>query len=191
MDDARIFALLEDRNPEAAAALHETYAPWCRGIALRILGDQKEAESCVSDTWLRAWASMPPHRPTVLRFFLAKITRNLSLNRYAANRAEKRGGGTIPEVLDELAESVPDPKGSAEAKVIEAEASQALKDAINRFLAETPERERNIFLRRYFYGESVKDVAERYQMTDNNLMVMMSRTRKKLRNFLEKEGITL
>ncbi len=191
MTDEQIIDLYWQRDE---AAIHETdarYHGFCYAIAWRLLRLVEDAEECVNDTWLRAWASMPPHRPTVLRFFLAKITRNLSLNRYAANRAEKRGGGTIPEVLDELAESVPDPKGSAEAKVIEAEASQALKDAINRFLAETPERERNIFLRRYFYGESVKDVAERYQMTDNNLMVMMSRTRKKLRNFLEKEGITL
>lgn len=106
MEDSRIVELYWKRDADAIPATSEKYGGYCASIAQNILGNEEDAEECVNDTWLGAWNSMPPHRPSVLQAFLGKITRNLSFNRHRRDRAEKRGGGELPLVLDELGECV-------------------------------------------------------------------------------------
>ena len=126
---------------------------------------------------------MPPQRPNMLRMFLAKITRNLSFNRFNARIAEKRGGGEIHLVLDELAECIANESDTENEYM-----AKELEQCIRLFVRELPEREGNVFVRRYFFTEPVSMIAKRYRITDNNVMVMLSRTRKKLKAHLEKEG---
>ena len=99
MDDLQIIQLYWDRDPEAIAQTHQKYGPYCFTLAHRILASREDAEECVNDTWLHAWNGMPPHRPNVLRLFLAKITRRVALNRWKASQAQKRGQGELPLVL--------------------------------------------------------------------------------------------
>ena len=106
MEDCAIIALYWARDEAAIARSQEKYGGYCRAVAGRLLASPQDAEECVSDTWLAAWGSMPPHRPQALRMFFAKLTRRLAFNRYKANTAEKRGGGQLPLVLEELAECV-------------------------------------------------------------------------------------
>ena len=106
MDDAQIVQLYWDRDEQAIPATSEKYGNYCTSIAMNILGNQEDAEECVNDTYLNAWNAMPPHRPSILPTFLGKITRNLSFNRYKHHTADKRGGGEMPAVLEELSDLV-------------------------------------------------------------------------------------
>ena len=106
MDDANIVQLYWDRNEQAIPATADKYESYCTSIAKNILGNHEDTEECVNDTYLNAWNSMPPHRPSILSTFLGKIVRNLSFNRYKHNTADKRGGGELPVVLEELSDLV-------------------------------------------------------------------------------------
>ena len=183
MDDEDILTLYRQRQN---AALEETamkYGRLCFSVADHILQNPEDSEECVNDTWLHAWNAIPPQRPMRLKYFLARITRNLALDRWHAMTAEKRGGCGIEPVLEELAECA-DPAGSVENELI----AKELGDAVQRFVRALPEREGNLFLRRYFYTESIREIAARYRLTENHVMVLLSRTRKKLKAYLIKEG---
>ena len=185
MEDPKIIDLYFDRNEAAIAETDRKYGTYCRSIAWNILQSREDSEECVSDTWLRAWNAMPPQRPGVLRQFLAKITRNLSLDRFRADHAQKRGSGEVPLALEELKECVGtgDPATEAERAL--------LAQLIDRFLQTLSPRDRNIFLRRYFYMESHKDIAARYGMKEANVRLCLSRTRQKLRIYLREEDFPL
>ena len=183
MEDAQIVKLYWERNPEAIARSREKYEIYCFSLADRIVNSREDAEECVNDTWLHAWNGMPPHRPSALRIFLAKITRRVALNRWKAASAQKRGGGQLPLVLDELSECVSgqeDVEGAVEAR--------ELRRLLDQFIRELPAREGNILLRRYFFTEPVGEIARRWGLTENHVSVLLSRTRKKLKALLEKEG---
>ena len=184
MEDKQIINLYFSRDEQAISETSKKYGSYCHTIAYRILQSLPDAEECVSDTWLRAWNAMPPQKPNVLRQFLAKITRNLSLDRWRANQAQKRGGGATEVALEELGECVTD--GGDPATQLELE---ELKAAIAQFLQELPERDRNIFLRRYFYLEDTAAIARRYVLRQANVRLILSRTRQKLKDFLQKEGL--
>ena len=114
MEDSKIVELYWQKNADAIKETDSKYGAYCFAIADNILRNKEDSEECVNDTWLNAWNAMPPQKPTKLQMFLAKITRNLSFNRFNARSAEKRGGGEIVLVLDELAECIPDgPDGEA------------------------------------------------------------------------------
>jgi len=147
------------------------------------LENNEESEECVNDTWLSAWNAIPPARPNVLRAFFAKITRNAAINKYNALNAEKRGGGELTLVLDELSEVVSG-GGGPEDEIIVSE----LGHAISRFLKTLPERDANIVIRRYFNTEATKDIAELYGMTPGNVSVSLNRSRAKLKDYLREEG---
>ena len=183
MEDHQIVELYFKRDDEAIRETDSKYGAYCFSVAENILHNTEDSEECVNDTWLKAWNAMPPQRPTMLRMFLAKITRNLSFNRFQARNAEKRGGGELPLVLEELAECIAY-ESDTENEVI----AKELEQCIRLFVRELPEREGNVFVRRYFFTEPVSVIAKRYSMTDNNVMVMLSRTRKKLKAHLKKEG---
>ena len=184
MEDRAIIDLYWARQEQALEETEQKYGRYCRTIAFNILRDRQDSEECVNDTWLRAWNAMPPQKPNVLRQFLAKITRNLSLDRWRTAQALKRGGGATEVALEELGECV---CGSTDpATQLELE---ELKTAIARFLQELPERDRNIFLRRYFYLEDTAAIARRYVLRQANVRLILSRTRQKLKDYLQKEGL--
>ena len=183
MEDDQIVALYWQKNADAIAETNGKYGAYCFAIADNILRSKEDAEECVNDTWLHAWNAMPPQRPRRLKLFLAKITRNLSFNRFHAGTAQKRGGGEMELVLDELAECI-----AAESDVESAYEAKELGQSVNRFIRTLPERHGNVFVRRYFFTESAAVIAKRYGLTENNVMVILSRTRKKLKAHLIKEG---
>lgn len=183
MEDSRIVALYWQRNADAIKETDCKYGAYCFAIADNILHNKEDSEECVNDTWLSAWNAMPPHKPAKLRMFLAKITRNLSFNRFQVRSAKKRGGGEITLVLDELAECI-----AGESDVEREYESKELGQSIRKFVRELPDRDGNVFARRYFFTESVAQIARRYSLTENNVMVILSRTRKKLKTHLIKEG---
>lgn len=183
MEDSQIIELYWKKDPNAITETKEKYGAYCFSVADHILHDREDSEECVNDTWFHAWNAMPPQRPVRLRMFLAKITRNLSFNRFKARSAEKRGGGEIILVLDELAECL-----ESETDVESAYEVRELGQCIQRFVKALPERDGNIAMRRYFFAEPVAVIAKRYGLTENNVMVILSRTRKKLKDHLIKEG---
>ncbi len=172
------------REERALSETDAKYGGYCRSIAHNILKNREDSEECVSDTWLHAWNAMPPQRPSILSSFLGRITRNLSFDRCRRQNAEKRGGGSLPLALDELSECVPAP-----GRVEQALEARELAEAIDRFLRTLPERECSIFLRRYWYVDSVQDIAARYALQENTAKSILFRTREKLRRYLAGEGI--
>lgn len=183
MEDSEIVALYWQKSEEAIQETQRKYAGYCFSIANHILCDHQDAEECVNDTWLNAWNAIPPQRPRVLPIFLAKITRSLSFNRYHARAAQKRGGGEVALVLDELSECL-----AGESDIEGEYAAKELGQCIRRFVRALPEKECNVFVRRYFFTDPVKEIAQRYRLTENNVMVILSRTRRKLKQYLIKEG---
>ena len=186
MEDAKILLLYWNRDEHAIPATAEKYGSYCTTIARNILGNHEDAEECVNDTYLRAWNSMPPHRPAILSTFLGKIVRNLSLNRYHHNAAQKRGSGQAVIVLDELADVV-----SGKDDVEQELERRDLVLAIDDFLAALPKEKRRLFVRRYWYMDSVADLAADFGKTENSVSVSLSRLRSKLRTYLLERGIEL
>lgn len=185
MDDKVIIQHYWDRDERAITETDEKYGSFCLRIAENITGNKEDSKECVNDTYLKTWNTIPPQRPRVFPAFIGKIVRNLSYNRYAYNRTARRGGGQINEVFDELAECLTD--RSAEVSGDEKE----LKEAINSFLGTLSARDRNIFLRRYWYTESIKAIAEKMKMKENSVCAVLKRIRKKLQGYLAERGFEL
>lgn len=183
MEDEKILALYGQRDETAVAMTARKYGSYCQSIAARCLSSREDQEECVSDVWMRAWNTIPPQRPRNLRLYLGAIARNLAFSRFRSLSAEKRGGAAVELALEELGECVPAP-GTPEENV----ESKALGEAINRFLSGLDQRERGIFLRRYYFTETAGEIAERYRLKQGNVQTILSRTRNKLRVFLSKEG---
>lgn len=186
MDDAKIVRLYWDRNEEAIPATADKYGSYCTAIARNILGNSEDAEECVNDTYWKAWNAMPPHKPNVLSVFLGKLTRNLSLNRYKYNTADKRGGSRAAVILDEISEFVSD-SDTVERNLDRRE----LIRAIDAFLRGLPADKRGIFVRRYWYFDSISDIASRFERTENNVSVTLNRLRLKLHDDLLERGFEL
>lgn len=186
MNDAQIVRLYWDRNEQAIPATASKYGKYCTLIAENILGNKEDAEECVNDTYLNAWKSMPPNMPKVLSTFLGKIVRNLSFNRYRRNTADKRGGGELPLVLDELSDVVSG--GNDIEREIE---YQELVNSIDAFLGSLSPEKRSIFIRRYWYTDSISVIADRYGMKKSAVSMILSRIRSSLRNYLLERGFEL
>ena len=184
MEDSKIIALFWARSEDAIAAAAEKYGAYCDRIAYNILQNREDAEECVNDTYLRTWNAIPPSHPKRLAAFLAKITRNLALNRYEQRNAEKRGGGQVPLLLDELQECIPD-GGASPADDL------ALRELLDRFLGALHPRTRVLFVLRYWYAYSIEEIAAAQGMSKDAVAVTLLRTRKKLRKRLQEEGVTL
>lgn len=183
MEDIEIVKLFTERNEAAIAAAMEKYKSYCMRIALNILHSHEDAEECVNDAFLKAWELIPPHEPQTLSTFLGKITRNLAISRYRQAFAEKRGGGETSLAFEELSEIV-----SGDADVQGEAERQELLGEINTFLRKLPEQKRNIFICRYWFCESVREVAERFSLSESNVSVILNRVRQKLREHLRKRG---
>lgn len=182
MEDEQIIELYWQRNQLAVKETAEKYGHYCLAIAERIIGKSGDAEECVNDTWLKAWESIPPNRPSKLSLYLGKIARNLAINRYEYLRAKKRY--TEAEViLSELEACIPD---TAWDKQME---GSEITQALNNFLYTLKEEQRVVFVRRYFYSESIRQIAEQLRISESKVNSMLHRTRKLCKTFLEKEGI--
>lgn len=166
MEDSAIVTLYWQRSEQAIAESDTKYGPYCGHIAYGLLQNSEDAQECVSDTWLAAWNAMPPHRPAVLRLFLGKLTRRLSLQRLRRQGRLKRGGGEAALALE----------------------GRELTRLLNRFLSGLPAAQRQVFLARYWYGAAVKDIARQFGYSESKVKSMLYRTREKLRLTLEKEG---
>lgn len=186
MNDKEIVQLYWERNEQAISESSEKYGNYCSKIAKNILADSEDVKECVNDTWLRAWDSIPPQKPNLLSVFLGKITRNLSLDRYRMIHREKRGGHNIDLILEELEECVSG-TDTPEDELLKNE----LKDAIKSFLGSLPKEKRYLFICRYWNADSVSDIAERFQMSENNVSVSLNRIRKALRIYLTERGYNL
>ena len=182
MDDKDILALYFTRSEHAIAETANRYQDYCYAIAHRILSSAEDAEECVNDTWLRAWNAIPPARPNDLKSYLGRITRNLALNRFRDSSAGKRGSGIIPQALEELEACIPAP-GSMEQAIDEA----ALTALLNRFLASLKPEARKLFVRRYWYLDSITDLAGRYHLSESKVKMSLLRTRQKLKATLQEE----
>lgn len=183
MEDAGIVQLYWDRSERAVTETDAKYGPYCYSIAYNALGNAEDAEETVSDTYMAAWNKLPPHRPMVLKTFLGKITRCISINRWSARNAHKRGGGEVPLTLDELVDCA-DGKQDVE-RLCE---SIEMIESFNAFLDALPEQQRNVFLRRYWFFEPIAEIAQTYGFTQSKVTAMLHRTRGKLKNHLIKEG---
>lgn len=186
MDDNKIVDLYWERSEKAIAETSTKCGRYCHYIAYNILQNYEDSEECVNDTYIKAWNSMPSHRPNRLSTFLGKITRNLSLNRYEKNTSQKRGAGQMPLVLDELQECVP--SFSSVEKAID---DITLKDVLNKFLSKMALENRIIFMQRYWYMCSIKEIASEHKYSESKVKMILFRARNDLKLFLEKEGIEL
>lgn len=185
MDDSAIIALYWSRDESAIAETQRKYGPYCCAIAMNILGSREDAEECVSDTFHSAWNAIPPQRPGSLPGFLGRIVRNLSISRWRREHAQKRYDG-VELLLSELEDCIPAP-GTVE----ETLERRQLGRAISAWLDGLEEGDRRIFLRRYWYGDAVKDLAAEAGQGANALAQRLLRLRKGLRAFLESEGVEL
>ena len=182
MEDDRIIDLFFQREQRGIAETQQKYGNYLMAIAYRILGSNEDAEECVNDTLHQVWNRVPPERPSVFRMFLARFARNNAVNRYKAKHAKKRGGEETALVLEELGECVAGNSNPEQSAM-----SDELTAAIRRFVRELPPREGDIFLRRYFFTESVTVISKKYGISPNNVSVVLNRTRKKLKEYLTKE----
>lgn len=181
MEDDKIVELYWGRDESAIVESDRKYGKYCHTVAYNILRSREDAEECVSDTWRAAWDAIPPARPVRLSAFLAKIARNIAIDRYRHDSAQKRGA-EADAPIDEYWECIP----SEDADIDD---EYAMRQAINGFLCKLDGRTRVIFMRRYWYSMSVREIAELMGMTESNVGVILHRTRAKFKEHLTKEGI--
>ncbi len=185
MEDQQIVSLYWARSQEAITQTQKKYDRYCHYIACQILGNDCDAEEVVNDAWLKAWNTIPPHRPAQLKPYVGMLARQLALDAWDAQNAQKRGGQT-PLILEELAQCIPD--GGSRGDMGD---RLALREALNGFVRGLPQQTRRIFLRRYWYASSVREIARDFGMKESTVTVLMLRTRKKLKQYLEKEGFSV
>ena len=186
MEDEAIIKLFWERNEMAISETDKKYGHYCYKIAHNILQNAEDSEECVSDTYVRTWNSIPEDWPKNFSAYLGKITRNLSINRYRQRSAKKRGSGKLEEIFHELEGCLPDRKTME--RELESKEMAAL---LNRFLNSLNDEHRIIFVRRYWYADSIPTIAGRFGLGENNVKTILYRCRNKLKQMLEKEGIGL
>ena len=186
MKDIDIIKLYVERSEKAISETDIKYGNYCKSIADNILFNHSDSEECVNDTYLKTWNSIPPHNPQNLRTYLGKITRNLAINRYNIYSAEKRGGSSTDIIFSELEECIP-----SSFTVEEITDEKLLIRILEEFLRKQSESKRRIFLRRYWYCESISQIAEELSFSESKVISVLYRMRIKLKEYLEKEGISV
>ena len=183
MDDEQIIELFFARSEQALGSLDEKYGQLCRSLSFNIVNDSRDAEECVNDAYLSVWNAIPPNRPNPLLAFLCRIVRNISISRYRSNTAEKRKSNYAVS-MTEIEYSLRDPQipeDKLNAKI--------LSRAIENYLDAQTQENRVIFLRRYWFADSLRDIALRTGLTEKNVSVRLTRLRRKLKQHLQKEGL--
>ena len=183
MEDEKIISLFFSRDEGAIDAVREKYGGYCATVTRRILEDLQDVEEILSDTWMKAWESIPPNRPASLKLYLGRIARNLAFDRFRRENREKRGGGAVVLALEELRQCAAPGQPGDKLDAME------LQKAVNGFLRSLPRREREVFLRRYFHLESTGEIGKTLKISEVNVRTLLSRTRKKLKAYLMKEGL--
>lgn len=178
MDDKQIISLFFERSEQAITELSQKYGDLCMKIARRILNDHQDAEECVNDAYLGAWNSIPPQSPDPLRAYICRIVRNRSLKKLRTNSAIKRGS-QFEVSLSELEDCIPDNSMDEQLSISE------LSAQINAFLAALPKDDRLMFVKRYWFSESISELADAFGITENNVSVRLSRIRGKLHQYLD------
>ena len=186
MTDHEIIELYFARDERAIRETADAHGAYCFGIAMRILRSHPDSEECVNDTWLRAWNTIPPKRPGVLRTYLAHIIRNLAVSRYRQEHAARRSHAP-DSPLHELSECLPDPEGTP----AEAATMTELREALNSFVSGLEETDRKLFVGRYFHSYTPRELAEAYGMKENALNQRLYRIRERLRKHLAERGYTV
>jgi RNA polymerase sigma-70 factor (ECF subfamily) len=181
MKDSDIITLYNQRNERAIYETHQKYGDYCMSISVGILRNHQDAEECVNDTYLHTWKSIPPKQPSVLRTYLGKLTRNLSIDRLRTRRRARRDS-ELTVSLEELENILTATEDASEGE---------LTDLLNGFLEALPDTERRLFVGRYWYAYSVNKMAEAYGMTPNAVSKQLGRTREKLRAYLGERGYTV
>ena len=185
MEDSKIIELFFSRSEQAIAELAYKYGGICKKIAFNILSNLEDAEECVNDACLGAWNSIPPQEPKPLITYICKITRNLALKRYRYNTAQRRNS-FFNMSLSELEECIP-----AYSENLQLCTEDNLTEIIENFLDTLDKKSRIMFVKRYWYAEPIKSIAEEFGMTTNHISVKLLRIRNKMRVYLEKEGVVL
>lgn len=183
MKEEALLTMFARKDEAAISALQTEYGAYCRKIAAAILPCPEDCEECLADVWNQCWQTLPTRRPENLKAYLAAITRNAAKRHYDRMTAEKRGGTETALVLEELAECITGGETPEELLL-----KKTLADEINRFLKTLPARQRDVFLRRYYFSDSTADIAHRYCLREDHVLVLLSRARKKLRQHLKQEG---
>ncbi len=184
VEDQAIIALFEQRNEQAISASEQQYGSLCRSVAHDITGSTEDAEECLNDALFTVWNSIPPSKPRNLCAYLLRLVRNAALDRYRSVHAAKRGASHYSGSLDELAEIIPD--GSDTVSDLE---RREMLSAVTAFLKELPQKQRDLFVRRYWYSSDIGTLSELFDMSEGNVKMTLSRLRKRLKNYLEKEGL--
>lgn len=184
MEDRQILDLYWARDEAAITQTSQKYGAYCGSIARNILQNEEDAEECLSDAWLSAWNTIPPKRPENLAAYLGKLTRGKAIDRWRAIRREKRGGDSVTLALEELADILC-ARDNPEDSLLHRE----LAESINRFLGELPTVERSVFLCRYWYFDGIPEIGQSFGFSRSKTKSMLHRIRKKLQQFLQKEGL--
>ena len=183
MDDEKIIEMFFARNELALGETERKYGRYCYAVSYRILNSNEDSEECVNDTWLAAWNAIPPKKPDSLRGFLARICRNISLDRLDFLKADKRNQN-VTDAFEELEAFL----SGGEENIPE---EMFIREAVNRFLASLDRKTRIIFMRRYWYFCSIPEIAEGMGISENSVRVTLHRTKLRMKSFFEKEGITI
>lgn len=186
VEDKQIIDLYWRRAETAISETAKKYGRYCHSIAFNILHSHEDSEECVNDTFFNAWKAIPPQRPNKLSAFLGTITRNLSLNKWEQYNTEKRGLGQVPLALEELHECIP-----ALENADQVADDLTLTEILNQFLSKLPKDRRKIFMRRYWYMDTIKEIAEGYSMSESRVKMSLLRSRNELKRILEREGFDL
>ena len=183
MNDKKIIELLFARSQSALTHLQSRFGKYCHSIAYNVLGNDFDAQECVNDTYMRVWDSIPPNKPKDLSVYIGRIARNVSLNRKKQNNAGKRNS-SADLAIDELEEMICD-------RSMDFSDGVFIKQALNSFLENLSTKDRRIFIQRYWYAYSIKEIAESAGIEENNVRVKLHRLRDDLKKHLEKEGIAI
>lgn len=184
MTDKELLALLYVKDKYALVELEKQYGAYCMSVAMNILRNRRDAEECLNDVFLCAWNSIPPAEPDDLKTYLAQLTRNAAISLWRKEHAQKRGSGHIELLLEELSDAA-----ASDSALEKLDDTLALREAFNRFLAFLNDEQRRIFLRRYWYMHTVKEISESLRISESKVKVTLHRTRKKLKKLLEREGL--
>ncbi len=184
MDDLRIIELYFARDEQAIKETDAKYGKLCHSIAFNILNNHEDSEECVNDTYVGMWNAIPPTRPNNLMSFVCKVARNLSLKRLEFMNREKRSASVMLS-LDEIAAILPDDRYAPDVR------DEDVGKLISKFLRKQKEDVRNVFIRKYFFFDSIGDIAERFGFTESKVKNMLFYTRNKLRDYLIKEGVEI
>ena len=184
MDDSKIIELYFARNEQAIRETASKYGKLCHSIAYNILNNHEDSEECVNDTYAGVWKAIPPAKPNSLMAFVCKITRNLSLKRLEFMKREKRSSSILLS-LEELESVLPDERYAPDVS------DEDVGKLISEFLYTQKEEVRNVFIRKYYFFDSIGEIAERYSFTESKVKNMLFNTRNKLKDYLIKEGIEI